>query len=234
MGNQQTNKSTNNKHHTPCNNPTCGSFPSYLPQQSLPQQPQFYQIDEIKGKEEMEMEENKEMVYKGILDYYSVDLIFTKVENKRLNGKSYSIYYAKLDCMLLCNDKRYLIAIVPYDMTLGGNEMKLSNLKWVSFQTIIFIQDPVFKIKRLTEQGEHTIDLELKGQNYNVNDNTFVKSIIEIESRKDDKSIYIATKYPLLQIALFNNKKNGGKNEYANKTTIASALETFTCVLSFV
>ena len=33
---------------------------------------------------------------------------------------------------------------------------------------------------------------------------------------------------------LFNNKKNGGKNEYANKTTIASALETFTCVLSFV
>jgi hypothetical protein len=192
---------------------------------------QFYQISEIKGKEEIENEENKDMIYKGIYNYFSPDLLFTKVENKRLNGKSYSIYYAKLECMLLCNDKRYLIAIIPYDMTIGGTECKLSDLKWISFQTITFIKDPIFKIKRLSEVGEYMVDLELKGQNYNVNNNEITKNIIEIEKRQDDKNIYIVPKYPLLQISLFTTT---GKNEYANKTTIASALETFNCVLSFI
>jgi len=178
---------------------------------------EFYQVSEIKGKEEMENEETKDMIYKGIYNYFSPNLLFTKVENKRLNGKSYSIYYAKLDCMLLCNDKRYLIAIIPYDMMIGGTENKLSDLKWISFQTITFIKDPIFKIKRLSEIGEHTVNLELKGQNYNVNNNEITKSIIEIEKRDDDKNIYIVPKYPLLQISLFTTT---GKNEYANKHLI--------------
>jgi|SRR5271156_323446 len=233
------NHSQPSKNHSQCQNGNCsvhGKFQQpQSPQQSQYQPPQFYQIEEIKGKDEMEMEENKAIIYKNILNYYGTDFIFTKVDNSRLNGKAYSIYYAKLDCMLLCNDLRYIIIIVPYDMMVSGNESKLSELKWVSFQTITFNQDPEFKVKRLNEFGEYLVNLNLKGQGYNVNTNEFVKSIIEIEHRKDDKSIYIVKKYPMLQVALFiTNKKNSSKNEFADRTTLAAALDTFNCVLSFV
>lgn len=197
----------------------------------LPQQPIYYNNIITKTKEELELQEQKEYVYKYILEYFS-DITFTKVRNDRLNGRSYSIYYAKLQC-LVCTEMRYLITIIPYDMTINGNREKLSNLKWVSFQTILFSQDPEFYIKSFDMLNPNLIKLDFKPQAYSVNDNEFTKSIIEIEQRKDDRSIYIARKYPILKIELFNNK-NGNKNEYSDKSTIASSLLSFNCTLSFI
>lgn len=197
-------------------------------------QPYYYNSnDTIKTKEELELQEQKEYIYKYILGYFS-DITFTKVRNDRLNEKSYSIYYAKLEC-LVCTEMRYLIAIIPYDMTINGNREKLSNLKWVSFQTILFSKDPEFYIKEFSSYPgkESLIKLDLRAEHYSVNDNEFTKSIIEIEERKDDRSIYIARKYPILKIELFNSK-NGNKNEYSDKSTIASALLSFNCTLSFI
>ena len=197
----------------------------------LQQEPIYYNNIITKTKEELELQEQKEYVYKYILEYFS-DITFTKVRNDILKGKSYSIYYAKLQC-LVCTEMRYLIAIIPYDMTINGNKEKLSNLKWVSFQTILFSEDPEFLIQSFDESNPGLIKLNLKPQAYNVNDNEFTKSIIEIEQRKDDRSIYIARKYPILKIELFNSK-NGNKNEYSDKSTIASSLLSFNCVLSFI
>lgn len=235
MGNQQQTYSQSANQHQKCQNNNCSVHGKFVDQNFEQQNnSEFYQVNEIKGKSEMEFEESKEIIYKNIINYYGTDFICTKVDNNRLNGKTYSIYYAKLDCMLLCNDKQYIIVIVPYDMMVNGNETRLSNLKWVSFQTITFTKEPEFKVQRLNEFGQYLVDLDLKGQGYNVNNNEFAKSIIEIESRKDDKSIYIVKKYPMLQVSLFITNKKNGKNEYADRTTISSALQTFNCVLSFV
>ena len=180
----------------------------FIPTQQLdPTITSYYQIsDNLKGKDELELEETKETIYKYIVNYFcgNKDLIFTKTGNNRLNNKSYSIYYAKLDC-LVCTEQRYLIAIVPYDMTINGNQEKLSNLKWESLQTALFSEDPEFKVKRIDEYGDHLIKLNIKPQNYTVNENEFTKSIIEIEERKDDKSVYIPKKYPVLTISLFTS-----------------------------
>lgn len=253
MGNtnqKQINTHTNSQF---CNTSHCKTHynsEQFIPSSNLSQQNHqiidpdiisYYQIsDNISGKDQLEMDEMKELIYKYVLEYFCGDsnngkdknLIFTKVSNNRLNNRSYSIYYAKLDCMV-CTEQRYLIAIVPYDMSINGNQEKLSNLKWISFQTALFSEDPEFKVRRIDKSGDYMIKLNLHAQNYNVNDNEFTKSVIEVESRKDDRTIYVAKKYPILKIELFVSKK-GYKNEYADKLTVASALQTFNCTLSFM
>jgi len=157
----------------------------------------------------------KHNVYKNISDYYN-NPVFVKINDTPINkyNVSFSIYYCKIGCML-CIDDRYLIAMVYNDNMPVGNNERLSNLKWISFQT------------RTLESN-----LKLKSIDISVKPNNFVNSIIElnevVNNENLNKYIYYLNS---LKIELLSNDVDVS---YSSKGTIKSCLESYNCVLSFI
>src|SRR3989344_6622775 len=130
----------------------------------------------LRSQEELTKEYLKIKIYESINDYYR-DLYLTKIKNEA----KFSVYYAKITCML-CIDKRYVVVVVPEDSFPIGIELPLNNLQWISFQTRTFQND---------------IDTKLPSQNYISKKTDFMDDIIDISNREINKFTYFSRKYPI-------------------------------------
>jgi hypothetical protein len=163
----------------------------------------------------MDINLQKNFIYNNITNYYD-NPVFIKVNDTPVNkfNVSFSVYYCKVGCML-CVDDRYLIAMVYNDGMPVGNNERLSNLKWISFQT------------RTLESTVKMNSIDIKPKS-----NTFVNTYVElsevINNENLNKYIYY---YNSLKIELLSNDVD---IVYSNKGTIKSCLESYNCVLSFI
>lgn len=172
-------------------------------------------------------------IYDAFNKYFG-KIVFTKITNKMLNGVNFSMYYAKINCML-CLEERYLIAVTPWDRNSIGSQFYLTALPWVSFQARTYKETP--------EDIKNCNNIKgLKGQAYESNsDVSVMNDIIEVEKRGTDKTYYISHKYPL-KIDLLNKRKstkigNSGEyseNEYPDRTVLKNALENYQTVITML
>jgi hypothetical protein len=149
---------------------------------------------------------------KSIFELYG-NPVMTKVKSVQNGRGSLSLYYARVGCML-CVDDRYIIAVVENDPFPVETTQYLSDLTWVSFQT-----------RTLNDIG-----IELKSQQIPSGKasgvlNDKISSIEETTTRKTYECANLPVKVELLC--------NGENDGYADTGTVYSALETYSCVLSF-
>lgn len=152
-------------------------------------------------------------VQKGILNYFG-DVIVTKSKEIQAtqNSSAYSIYYARIGC-LLCIDDRYIVVIVEGKSFPLGHETYLSSLNWTSFQTRTIEKTPL-KIKTQTSPSKIT---------------PIIASKIKLVEKRDDRYVYFTDNVPVKVELLFTKNDDS----YAEFGTIQSALETYNCVVSF-
>lgn len=155
----------------------------------------------------MSIFEEKNSVKNAFIKYFG-DVTMTKV--KQVN--KFSLYYARIGC-LLCIDDRYILTIVEHDDMQIGYERKLSAIDWTSFQTRTVDKLPM-NLKTQQNRSEITPILLDK---------------IKLAEKRTDKNIYMCNNYPL-QIELLFSKDN---DSYSESGTIQSALDTYNCVVSF-
>jgi hypothetical protein len=129
-------------------------------------------------------------------------------------NKRYSMYYAKLGC-LLCVDDRYIVAIVQDDGYPIGTQQYISDLNWISFQT------------RTLDQKQ--VPGQIKSQDLKTTLNPVVTDKIQMVERKEDRMVYFSNTHPVQVELLFTKDYD----TYAENGTIQSALETYNCVLTF-
>jgi len=160
----------------------------------------------------MNIEYEKNIVYKNFSDYYG-NPVFTKVSDTPINkwNISFSIYYCKVGCML-CIDDRYLVVLVENDNMLQGNKERLSNLKWISFQTRT-VRDLTMNLK--------SVDMQPK----NID---FMNQSVSLSEYNESKYIYISK---IMKIELLCDEDT---SQYSQSGTIKSCLETYNCVVSFI
>jgi hypothetical protein len=165
--------------------------------------------------------EEKEKIYNEFNKIYGY-LKFTKIRNEQVNNRWISIYYAHLDCML-CMEQRFIILISPIDNITNGETNTIDNIRWISFQTRTFIDINLsFKLKKQTQPMLTTDDI--LNEEFDIMER-------KMKGDKIDKSIYIAKKLPL-KLELLHRGKNPSINDYADRITLISSLETYNCILN--
>ena len=157
--------------------------------------------------------QEKQSIRKSISDYFG-NLVMTKLKktDPTENKPSYSIYYAKIGCML-CVDDRYVIAIVESDPYPIGSQEYLSEMNWISFQTRT-IEQPLSQLK--TQQTKSVMTRQITDK-------------IHLQEKTQDRNVYMASTLPLKIELLYTTEDDN----YSNSGTIQSALDTYNCVLSF-
>lgn len=157
--------------------------------------------------------QEKLAVQRAVVSYFG-DAIMTKIKQTQPTDTkpSYSLYYAKIGCML-CVEDRYIIAILESDPYPIGSQEQLSRINWVSFQTRTLDKPPaVLKTQQLKSKMTPAITDKIK----------------LIDARKD-RNVYISNSLPISIELLFTKEDD----HYADTGTIQSALDTYNCVLSF-
>ena len=163
---------------------------------------------------------NKNKIYPLFTQYFG-DLSMTKIKDVKSGATNFSMYLAKIHC-LLSTEHRYVIVFVEGDKLPIGNNELLSNLEWINLQT-----------RSLPENHN------LPPQHYRPRRMPELMKKIELSQEQKDSSrnessrtnyIYKSSDYPL-QITLIPRKN---EMEYQNKGTIVSALETYSTIISFV
>ena len=161
----------------------------------------------------MNINNEKNNIYQSIGNFFG-NPYFTKAfesQKDRLNNV-YSVYYAKIGCML-CIEDRYLVAIVNNDNNAIGNKDRLLNLPWISFQTRTLEKPPI--------QGLRTVDVK------SIN-SSLMSEETYLTNKLNDKWIYECKKSPLtIELLLDDDTSN-----YSAKGTIKTCLETYMCVLN--
>ena len=160
-------------------------------------------------------------LYKEISDYFS-GFMLTKIGN----NSGFSVYYAKIDCQL-CADIRYIVAMTSLDLNELRAVKPLSEIQWISFQT-----------RTTTDRDHEFSNMKLKSYPYKRNKlSDALQDKIELYKRMKDKSVYIAENYPVKIELIHTISKEVNEAlgkmapEYSDDGTIASALETYQCVL---
>lgn len=149
-----------------------------------------------------------ENIYSLISGYFdNPELIKTKVSNDN------SIY---MNCIygLLCNEQRYIVAIIEEDNMPLGTRQRLSDIKWISFQTRT-IAEKYPNMRPFSYEQK-------RGQNYMLP--------ISIIKREDTHCEYRCDQLGDINITLLNGKKS--KYEYQPKGNLVSALETFNTIIT--
>ena len=154
-------------------------------------------------------------IYETIASYFGNPIM---VKGKttppdRLN-RQYSIYYAKLGC-LLCIEDQYLVAVVHEDGMKIGNRERLRNLSWVSFQTRKFPVPPAVGIK--TQETTK------------ITTNDILENVI-LTQRLEDRYIYETQSSPV-RVELLLDEDN---DKYSETGNLKSCLETYMCVITFL
>jgi len=151
--------------------------------------------------------EYKDDVYTLFSSYFD-----NPIMKKIRDVNSHSMYGVKIHA-LLGIVSRYVIAFCKQDVYPIGNEVSLSNLRWVSIQT-------------------RTLD-----ENYPVHTHTYIPArhylTNEINLFKQDNTKYSYTveELPLLVTLLPSGKSQG--MEYNSKGTLVTALETYNTIVNF-
>ncbi len=156
--------------------------------------------------------QEKSYIYQAIASYYG-NIICTKGKDV----DKFSIYYTNVSggC-LLCLEDRYLVVIVDKDSFLVGNQERLRDLHWVSFQTRTMDMSPIPNMR----STPYTPILEHK----------FLHDKITLAESKNDRNIYFSTTYPLRIELLFSDDAS----VYSENGTIKSALDTFNCSIILI
>jgi len=151
-------------------------------------------------------------VYDVLIEYFD-NPTFTKIRD----NDNLLIYMCKINVRLIGNN-RYLVCMVPRDVYFVGDTLKLSELKWIVFQTREMMSN--FKFENV--------------QSYTPKRNGVFNEIIHVEKRTSDEVKYISNENSVLScldISLLNNKAN--VFEYPEKGAFNSALETYNTILIF-
>jgi hypothetical protein len=152
-------------------------------------------------------------VYNAILQYFP-GYIMTKTAQ---HG-SFGIYKAIVQC-LLCNGIRYAVAIVEENNASIGEKRNLSELAWESFQT------------RYTEDEKEAARFKIDTFAYgHPEGSSILDDTIRLNRETKDSFKYTCDNLPL-EIEILKIKQD---ETMAESGTVATALETFSCVLSFV
>lgn len=154
----------------------------------------------------MNIEELKNKVRDGIVSYYGNP---TMKKGKNQNG--YSVYYARIGC-LLCLEDRYILAVIKDDNPALGESRFLSQLKWVNFQSRILEEPP--------------LSLRAQDMAYGVSD--ILNEKIQLDKKLEDRNIYNSV-LPLRIELLYNEESK----DFSSSGTLRTALETYTCSLTF-
>ena len=156
----------------------------------------------------MNIQQEKERIYKAFSDYYGNPYF---VKGKEVNN--YSLYYARKEC-LLCIDNQFLIVVVNRDYNSIGESERLSNLKWVSFQTRTMEKAPV----------------SLKSHDVKSILNNDINEKITLVEKTQDRCVYQPDYSPLKIELMFDEDYSN----YSGTGTIKSSLETYNCVITFL
>lgn len=141
-----------------------------------------------------------------ILNEYFNNPTMIKLKNVEL----FSMYSCKLYC-LLNRECRYIMVLKEQDNYPVGTALKLKDINWVSFQT-----------RTLTDNH----DLPVHG--YTQNRTPILLSPIIRVNKNEEISEYVCDKFPKLKFFLLHKKNI---NDYQDKGTILSALETFQTII---
>lgn len=150
-------------------------------------------------------EPDKETMYKAFDDYFNHP-VMCKI--KDVNG--HSMYMSKTDC-LLSNESRYIICFVIVDDLPVGAKERLSDIRWLSFQT-----------RSLSER--HNIQTH----SYQPKRDGPLNVIINRTDVTPEASTYNCESFPLI-VTLLHKK---GENDYQPRGNIIAALETYSTILT--
>jgi hypothetical protein len=144
--------------------------------------------------------------------------IFTKFLNdptlyKVKDQDNCSVYMVKTYC-LLSNECRYIVAIVNKDFNQKGAGELLKNMRWISLQT-------------RTLQPKHS----LQSHSYTAIRGTELDAEINRINKNMEASTYKCDKLPIIITMLHGDK---GINVFQDKGTVATALETYQTIITFV
>ena len=157
--------------------------------------------------------------FRNSITKYFGNPVMTKL---RELSNGYSIYYAKVGCML-CVEDRYILCFIRNDNEEIFTNMKLSSLQWVSFQTRTIEQ-----LEILTSDGMKKITLKTQ-EKPTFTDKNILDKIYQTE-KKSDRNVYSFDIQPVKVELLYTESDT----EYSNSGTLQTALETFNCVLTFL
>ena len=146
-----------------------------------------------------------------LFDEYFNHPILTKTKDVK---DEYSVYMAKMYCLLLTSECRYLIVFIEKDDHPIGNKEHLEDLYWVSLQT-----------RTLPK-----IQVELPTHSYQVNSKGGLMKRIDRYKSDNIACYYECKDLPLTCTIL--HKKDNNPNEYHNTGTIVSAIETYETVIT--
>lgn len=151
-------------------------------------------------------------IYNAILQYFP-----SYVMTKTAQHGNFAIYKAIVQC-LLCNGVRYAVAIVEESVMNIGGKRNLSELPWESFQT------------RYSEDDKEAVKFQIDTFAYGHPDGTSVlDDTIRLNRETKESFKYTCDNLPL-NVELVKARED---ENMAETGTVATALETFSCVLSF-
>ena len=146
--------------------------------------------------------------------YSAITIFFNNPTMTKIKDvDNYSMYMSKTYC-LLSNECRYLIAFVDKNNFDVGSFENLINLNWVSFQT-------------RTLNDKH----ELQSHSYNPKRGGILDTTIYRNEKNEKTSVYNCDSLPI-KITLLHTPKMT-VNDYQDKGTIISALETYQTIVNF-
>lgn len=149
--------------------------------------------------------------YRLICEYFD-DPNLQKVRQDEI----YGVYACRISTLLL-NEYRYIVVIIHNDGLALGTLKKLSDLKWISFQTRILESDTYFNVVT------HSYDTK--------NTSNFHFGVRKINN-STEKSVYIleTDRFPV-EVTLLHSK--GLLLEYPMTGSLVACLETYQTILTF-
>lgn len=145
-------------------------------------------------------------MYKAFTHFFN-DPLMTKIKDV----DKYSMYMVKNYC-LLSKECRYIVCLILSDINPVGFKQSLDNMRWISFQTRTLSLYNELDSHLYTPSRGGLLDYEI----YRIN--------------KDNiSSTYNCDRFPFT-ITLLHTKND--INEYSNKGTIITALETYQTIIT--
>lgn len=152
-----------------------------------------------------------DMTRQKINDVYS-NFIMTKVGQY----ENYGIYKALVDSYT-AGPSKYIVAIVPNDVTPLGGQKPLSALKWESFQA-----------RSTTSILKEFNNMEVHPQSYRITQENNVSDNINLIDERRTHYIYVAENLPL-KIEILKMKP---EDVFSERGTVTSALELYQTVVT--
>jgi len=157
----------------------------------------------------MNIARKKNEIYQTISEYFG-DIMMTKLKHEEKTNLSF--YYAKVGSLLSVED-RYLVAIVENDkLTPTGYGVKLSTLKWKSFQTRTLSSKTKLVLQDIPLVSQMTMNI----------------SLFKTEN-KPDRSVFLTYDSPIC-VELLKETEN---QNHSDTGTLKLALDTFECIVYF-